>query len=166
MDQIAAYLEKLGYEVEDQGKIKRFLLVLKDGLPIGFILSDFTVKMIAGEEAQKASELNKIVAFVKANQHSETAGHNSAEYIMVTYRGNQLTTFYDLEAEKSRYAIYIIDKNGEVSDTPPLFDSYKAAMHEFILQTGMIDLKAVFKKEPFRIRWRRKLINRLMKKLS
>lgn len=163
MDQIAVYLEKLGYEVEDQGKIKRFLLVLKDGLPIGFILQDFTVKMISGEDTQKYDMLQRIVSFVRTNQHLQTAGQGNAEYIVITYRGNQLTTFFDLKTGQERYAVYIINDSGEVSSTIPTFDTYDAAIREFISQTSMIDLKAAAAKEPFHIRWRRRLVKHLMK---
>ena len=163
MDQIAAYLEKLGYEVEDQGKIKHFLIVLKDGLPIGFILPDFTVKMVAGEDTQKYDMLQHIVSFVRVNQHLQTAGQGTAEYVVTTYRGSQLTTFFDLEAGHERFAFYIVNSSGEVPEVAPTFDSYDDAIRDFILQTGMIDLTAITGKEPFHIRWRRHLANRLMK---
>ena len=162
MDEIAAYLEKLGYAVEDQGQIKHFLLVLKDSLPVGFILPDYSVRMIEDVDDTAAGVLPKVINFVKANQGLPMAG--KSEYIVATYRGNQLTTFFDVNSGLVKYAVYTINQDsGELTIDGQPYESYDNAALAFVTVTGMIRMDELEPpKVPLNHRWRRKLARRLL----
>lgn len=159
MEQIAAYLEALGYQVEEQGKIKRFLTILKDGLPVGFILPDFSVRTMDSQD----DKLAEIVRFVQENQNLPIAGAGRQEYIIANFRASKLTTFYDTDLLKPRYNLYIEKEDGSIA-TPPPYDSYHAAMAEFLTATG-ITTELQTPKESFMTRWRRRRIAQLQRKL-
>ncbi len=46
LEQIASYLEKLGYTTEEQGTIEKYLVVFRSGKPLGFILSDCSMRLV------------------------------------------------------------------------------------------------------------------------
>ena len=43
---IIAYLEKLGFTVEEQGRLEKYLVVIKSNRPVGFIMADLSVRLV------------------------------------------------------------------------------------------------------------------------
>lgn len=132
---IISYLEKLGYTVEEQGRLEKYLVVFKDNLPVGFIMSDLSVRLISDAEGDDG--IQEIIGFIQKNQNLQSIG--SSEFLILDYRGNQLTTFYDDKSRTIKFASYVHDGNGEVQSV--IYQSEDTAIHRFIIQTQMIDLK-------------------------
>lgn len=135
MDKIVIYLEKLGYTVEEQGKVEKYLVVFKDGLPLGFILQDLTVKLVS--DAEKHNDIQKIISFVNQNNNLSAVG--ASEFLLLSFKGNQLTNYFDVNSMEPHYVTYIHDGTGEVRNT--VYNDYDTAIYTFVTQTQMIDLK-------------------------
>lgn len=162
LEQIAAYLEKLGYTAEKQGTLEKYLVVFLEGHPIGFILSDSSVRLVAGAEG--AESIKEILGFIKKNQDLQCVG--KSEFLLASYRRNQLTTYYDGKDRLIRYAVYIHDDAaGEGSST--VYESYDDAAYRFMTLSHMIDLKKYLpRQEGFADRLRIRLARYLMSKSS
>lgn len=109
IEQIISYLEKLGYTVEEQGNLAKYLVVFKAGRPIGFVFPDLTVKLVTGTGEQ--DNIEKIIDFINQNKGLESAG--KSEFLLASFRGNQLTTFFDVKSMCAKYASYIVGNTGE-----------------------------------------------------
>lgn len=162
MEQIVSYLEKLGYTVEEQGKgkIEKYLVVFKDGSPVGFILPDLTVKLVSG--AGEQNNIKTIIDFINQNQGLTPVG--ASELLVATYKGSQLTTFFDVKAMQAAYVIYIRENSsGEVKRTK--YSDFDTAVYFFLTQTQMVDLtKFTAQRESFGDRLLTKSINYLLSK--
>ena len=134
MEKIVSYLEKLGYTVEEQGTLVKYLVVFKDGLPIGFIMPDLSVKLVTGAGEQQ--DLNQVIAFVTENKDLPEVG--GSEYLVASYRSNQLTTFYDVKTMNEAFAIYVHDGQGHKANY--IYKNYDAAVYDFVNLSGMMDL--------------------------
>lgn len=156
------YLSKLGYTVEEQGKLEKYLVVFRSGRPLGFILSDFSVRLVA--DADGKDNIVEIIQFVKKNQNLPITG--GSEFQIADYRGNKLTTFFDPKTMLTKYTTYILDpETGETAST--VYESPETAAFRFVTQTGFVDMKKLL---PQRAGWtdrmRTKLIRYLMSKSS
>lgn len=160
LEQIAAYLKNIGYTVEEQGRIEKYLVVFRAGRPVGFILSDLSVKLVTDAEGQEA--LKKMIEFVRVNQNNQSVG--KGEYVQLNYCGHRLTAFFSQKAMSVQYAAYIRDdETGEVHST--IYSSRDEAFYKFITQTQMIDLNRLIPaKKSFRERIRSRLIRYLLSK--
>lgn len=132
MERIAIYLEKLGYTIEEQGSIARYLVIFKSGVPVGFIMPDHTMSLV-NKEAE--ASLSEVIKFVTENLNLELVA--GAEYLVATYKGSKLTTYYDVEQNLVSYASYIVDKNGEI-ETQLYFDLYTATI-DFATKSQMLN---------------------------
>jgi hypothetical protein len=138
MEKIISYLEKLGFTVEEQGKLAKYLVVFKAGLPIGFILPDLTVKLISGVGEQ--NNIEEIIKFINSNKELDSVG--ASEFLLASYRGNQMTTFYDVKSMHVKFTTYIRDGvTGEVATK--VYENYESAVFFFVSQTNMIDLNTL-----------------------
>jgi hypothetical protein len=161
MDKIVSYLEKLGFTVEEQGKLAKYLVVFKAGLPIGFILPDLSVKLVSGAGGQ--NDIEEIIKFINSNKELESVG--ASEFLLASYRGNQLTTFYDVKSMHVKFTTYIRDgTTGEVMNK--VYENYDSAVFFFVSQTNMINLDALrtTNHESLSNRFRTWLINYLLSK--
>ena len=132
---IISYLEKLGYTVEEQGRLEKYLVVFKDNHPVGFIMSDFSVRLVSDAEGDDG--IQEIIGFIQKNQGLQSVG--SSEFLILEYRGSQITTFYNDKSRTIKFASYIHDGNGELQNA--VYQSEEAAILRFVVQTRMIDLK-------------------------
>ena len=163
LEKVVIYLEKLGYTVEEQGKIQKYLIVFRAGLPIGFILMDMTVKLVADADEQQEQCLKNVIAFV--NENKDLMGVGNSEYLLVDYKGNRLTTFYDINSMSAQFVSYVhSDSTGEVVSTA--FSNYDTAIYNFVAATKMMNLDALkaAKHDTFGDRMRTRLINYLINK--
>ena len=135
LQKIISYLEKLGYTVEEQGRIEKYLVVFKDNHPVGFIMSDLSVRLVS--DAEGNDSIQEIIGFIQKNQNFKSVG--SSEFLILDYRGDYVTTFYDDKARMIKFASYIHDGNGEVQSA--VYQSEEAAKCRFNVQTQMIDMK-------------------------
>jgi hypothetical protein len=157
---VSAYLEKLGYTSEEQGSLEKYLVVFKDGHPLGFILSDLSVRLVS--DVKGAENISEILNFLKKNRDRQSVGNG--EFLLGLFCDNKLTTFYDEKDRMVRYATYIFDeKTGEVSST--IFESYDDAAYRFVTQSHMIDFKKYLpKRDSFSEKIRKRIIKYLMSK--
>lgn len=159
MEKIVAYLEKLGYTVEEQGRLEKYLVVMKNNRPIGFILQDLTVKLVS--DAGEQSNISEIINFINENQGLESVG--ASEFLLASYRGSQMTTYFDTDTMHPAYVTYIRSGSGEIKNTT--YTNFDTAMYFFITQTNMIDLrKFAVQHESLSVRFRSWLINYLLSK--
>lgn len=157
LDQAAAYLEKLGYTVEKQGNLEKYLVVFQKGRPLGFVLSNGSVRLVSGEK--DIDRIHKVLQFLEKNSRYEIVGNG--EFLIGNIMGNQMTTFYDNEEQIVRYAVYLHDENGEFNST--LFHSKEEAVYHFIMESQLIDLKTLLpRQESLMNRARSRLIGILM----
>ncbi len=156
MDKIAIYLEKLGYTIEEQGTISHYLVIFKDGIPIGFLMQDCTLSLVNKNDE---AGLVDVINFVKEHSNLEiVAGH---EYLLATYKANKLTTYYDTKLRKVCYATYIVHDGDDVK-SQTYTNSYSAVM-DFVVQSDMLqsgDLKRNHEN------MKDKIINKLINYLS
>ncbi|WP_042435682.1 hypothetical protein [Faecalispora jeddahensis] len=137
MEKLVSYLETLGYTVEEQGRIQKFLIVFYQGLPVGFILPDFSVRLVTDADGVQRESLGKIVAFFQ--EHNNLPSVGSGEFMILNYRGNQLTVFFHPKHQRIQYASYTVSpETGETQRN--LYMNYDTAIHHFIEQTHMINL--------------------------
>lgn len=160
MERIVSYLEKLGYTVEEQGKIEKFLVVFKAGQPIGFILQDLTVKLVSGSDT--TNNIQAVIDYLIENQGLDNVG--AKELLLCSYRGSQLTTYFDTDEMKPCYVCYVRNSDtGEVKSS--IYQEEDTAAYMFISQTKMLDLrKFTAQQETFGDRVRNRLINYLLAK--
>ena len=160
LEQIASYLEKLGYTTEEQGTIEKYLVVFRSGKPLGFILTDCSMRLVTDVEG--ADDIRDAIAFLQRNQDLKPAGNG--EFLLASYRNNQITTFYDVKDRLVRYAVYLVDREtGEVGNT--VYESRDTAMYRFITDSRMADLKNYLpQKKSFSERIREKLLRYLLSK--
>ena len=160
MDKIVAYLEKLGYSVEEQGKIEKYLVVFKEGRPIGFILNDLTVKLIS--DAGEQNDIRKIIEFLDCNQGLDSVG--ASEFQLANFKGSQMTTYFDVKSMRPAFAIYLRGADtGEVKSST--YNDFDTAVYSFVTKTQMIDLsKFSAQRESFGDRMRTRLIDYLLTK--
>lgn len=137
MEKLVSYLETLGYTVEEQGRIQKFLIVFYQGLPVGFILPDYSVRLVTDADGMQRESLGKIVAFFQEHHNLPSVG--SGEFMILNYRGNQLTVFFHPKHQRIHYASYTVSpETGETHRN--LYMNYDTAIHHFIEQTQMINL--------------------------
>lgn len=154
---ISEFLEKLGYTVEEQGRISKYLVISKDG-PIGFLMPDLSVKLVPGENQEGIS---RVITFFKKNHSLQSTG--IGEFILATFRGSQLTTFYDTKLNQVRYSVYVMDANGTVETS--VYESYDMAAIHFVTQTNLVDLRRLTPKHVgLRSRLRARLLRHLLAK--
>lgn len=134
MENIANYIEQLGYTVEEQGTINKFLIVFDDGMPLGFILSDLSVRLTGDLQDDR---LEKIIKFVDDNKQFDSVG--VSEFLLIKYRQHQLTTRFDAKNNTVKYTSYIVDDKGEVKTIE--YQDEQKAIYGFCTSTGMIDFK-------------------------
>lgn len=160
LEQIANYLEKIGYTAEQQGSIEKYLVVFLKGRPLGFVLSDGSVQMVSGAEG--ADSIQDILNFLKKNENLQSMG--KGEFLLASYRSDRLTTFYDGKDKIVRYVSYIHNgSTGEVNST--IYESYDDAVFRFVKGSGMINFKKYLpRKESFADRTRERLIRYLISK--
>ncbi|HEX3016250.1 MAG TPA: hypothetical protein VHP31_00145 [Caproicibacter sp.] len=160
LEQIAAYLEKLGYTTEEQGSIEKYLVVFKDGKPLGFILSDCSVRVVS--DAEGTGDVEEAIGFLQKNRDLQSVGNG--EFLLAHYRKDQMTTFFDVKNHLVRYAVYLVDGNtGEADST--IFESYDAAAYCFVTQSRMIDLNRYLPRQKhLSERIREKLLHYLLSK--
>lgn len=159
---LAPYLEKLGYTVEEQGSIAKYLVVFKNRLPIGFIMPDLSVRLIS--EAADQDNIQKIVDFVRHNSHLQSVG--GSEYLLAVFKGSQLTTFYNVKNQTVSYAVYISNsESGEVKQNR--YEQYDIASYFFATQSGLIRAEQLKMRHPtIGDRIRGKLLDYLLSKLQ
>ncbi|QAT49147.1 hypothetical protein EQM14_04800 [Caproiciproducens sp. NJN-50] len=157
---LIAYLSGLGYTVEEQGKLEKYLVVFRSGRPLGLILSDLSVRMIADAEGKE--NIAEMIRFMKKNQSLPNVG--GSEFQIACYRGNQLTTFFDPKTMLIKYTTYILDpKTGETAST--IYESPETAAFRFVTQTGFVDVKRLLpQREGWTDRMRTRLIRYLVSK--
>ncbi len=162
LEQVAAYLEKLGYTTEEQGTIEKYLVVFQSGKPFGFILSDCSVHLVA--DAEGIDNICDAISFLQKNGDLQPVGNG--EFLLARYRQDQMTTYYDMKDRLIRYAVYLVDgDSGEVGNT--VYESYDDAVYRFITGSGMADLKRYLpQKKSFSERIREKLLRYLLSKSS
>jgi len=160
MERIVSYLEKLGYTVEEQGKIEKYLVVFKAGQPVGFILQDLTVKLVSGSETM--DNIQAVIDYLNENEGLEYVG--ASELLIASYKGSRLTTYFDVKEMKPWYVCYIRSMDtGEVVNST--YADRDTAAYMFITQTKMLDLrKFTAQQESFSGRMRNRLINYLLAK--
>ena len=160
LEQIASYLEKLGYTTEEQGTIEKYLVVFRSGKPLGFILSDCSMRLVSDVEGTDG--IRDAIAFLQKNQYLQPVGNG--EFLLARYRQDQMTTYFDMKDRLVRYAVYLVDKNtGEAANT--IYESYDDAAYRFITDSRMADLKKYLpQKKSFSERIREKLLRYLLSK--
>ena len=160
LSKVAAYLEKLGYTAEEQGSIEKYLVVFKGGRPLGFILSDLSVRLVS--DVRGTENIEEILSFFKKNHSRQRVGNG--EFLLGLFYENKLTTFYDEKDRIVRYATYIQDvSTGEAVST--IFESYDDAVYRFVTQSHMIDFKKYLpKRDSFSEKVRKRIIKYLMSK--
>lgn len=131
MEKFVEYLEALGYEAEEQGKINKYITILKGKKPIGFLLPDMTLTLVDKDEEDG---LKGIIDFINKYKNLELVG--GSEYILATHTINRMTTYFDIESKQAKYAVYIVAPSGEVISN--LFDDYETAAIYFITATNLI----------------------------
>lgn len=136
MERIAQYLEKLGYTVEEQGSILRYLILIKKGVPIGFILPDYKVSLANKDDEQ---EILDVINFVQQNDKLDIVA--GSEYLLATYIVNRLTTFYDTKNKVVSYVSYLVDEIGTV--TTETYTDKAVAVVEFVTKTGMLNIDEI-----------------------
>ena len=141
MEKLVSYLEKLGYSVEELGRITKFLTVLKDGRPIGFILPDFSVSIVNNVPSSEREALLGVIRFVREYSDLEPVG--GFEYQIAAYRGTQLTAYFDPDVQAPRYAVYVPDQNGEV--VPSIYDDAYIAQVNFAILSQLIHSEDIVK---------------------
>lgn len=112
MEQLAEFLRKAGYTVSKGGTehfSSEFLTVLKDALPIGFILSDYSA-ITTSAESQKT--LDDITAFWKT--YSTLSPRGQSEFLLLYWKGNEITTNFDIQSGRVNYNLYLRGKESEV----------------------------------------------------
>lgn len=138
MEQLVLYLETIGYTIEEQGKVQKYLIVFYDGLPVGFILPDFSIRLVTDADGAHQKALPQILAFFGEHKDLPTVGNG--EFLLVNYRGSQLTAFYHTKHKKIQFASYVIlNETGEVQKT--LYTDYQVAIKNFVQQSHMIELQ-------------------------
>lgn len=108
MEQLAAFLRQAGYTVWKGGTkhfSSEFLTVLKDAYPIGFILSDYSVRTTSPESQMI---LNGLVAFWKTNHTAPLRGQS--EFLVLFWQRNEITTNFDFQTGQEIYTLYIPGK--------------------------------------------------------
>lgn len=162
LEEITAYLEKMGYTSEEQGSIEKYLVVFREGKPLGFILSDCSLRLVT--DAKGAEGVRGAVAFFQKNRNLKPVGNG--EFLVSLHRGNQVTTFYDMKNRHEMFAVYLEDKNnGETSNT--IFETADDAEYYFIQESHQIDLNRYLpRKESLSERLRGKLLHYLLSKLN
>ncbi len=158
MEKIVSYLEKLGYVVEEQGKLEKYLVVFKENRPIGFILPDLTVKLIS--DAGEHNDIRKIIEFLNQNQGLDRVG--ASEFLLANFKGSQMTTYFDVKSMRPVFVMYLRGTDtGEVKSFT--YDDFDTAIYSFVAQTQMIDPhKFSVQRESFGDRIRTRLINYLL----
>ena len=151
---IIAYLEKLGYTVEEQGRLEKYLVVFKSNRPVGFIMADLSVRLVP--DFDDNGNIQQIIGFIQKNQDLQIIG--GSEFLLISFRGYQLTTFFDEKAMSVKFASYIHGGNGEVQTA--IYSSYDTAIYRFVTQTQMFDIKKYLApKMTFKERIRKRLIS-------
>lgn len=158
MERVADYLEKLGFTVEEQGTIAKYLIIFKAGMPIGFILADYTVSLVSNEDE---TEIKKVINFVNDNSYLELVG--GSEYLLATFIANKITTYYDVTQKAICYVCYLVDENGCVN-TQKFYDKNMALLN-FVKKTKMLNPDDIKKNGvSFKDSMLNKLISYLMSK--
>lgn len=154
MEKITAYLENLGYTVLEQGKLGKFCTILKDGMPLGFLLSDLTLQVISGTEC---GPLQAALSFEKENGELEPVG--KGEYLLAQYRQQKLTTFFDLETQKPNFVVYLDGRS-----VP--FDKEEDARYHFATRSGLMPEESAKERTSWLYRLRERIIRYLLQKQS
>ena len=160
LEEIASYLEKLGYTSEEQGGIEKYLVVCQKGRPLGFILSDGSLCLV--EDAEGAEGVRDAIGFLQKNRGLQPVGNG--EFLVSSHRRDQLTTFYDVGAKREMFATYLVDKeSGEVRHT--VYQSCEDAEYHFVTESGQINLSQYLpRKKGLSERMREKLLSYLLSK--
>lgn len=156
LQRIVLYLEKIGYSIEETGSLAKFLVIFRDGVPMGFILPDLTVSLV---EKENEDLLNLLVTFIRSNDGLDLVA--GSEYLLSHYGSHKLTTYFDIESKQAKYACYIAS-DGEVSHT--VFDSPHDAGIQFAVLSGLVDPSAL--RNNGNCSFRDKLISKIIHYLS
>ena len=132
MEHVASYLEKLGYTIEEQGSISKYLVIFKEGMPLGFLMPDFTLSLVNTTDEEL---LNNIISFVKENDNSEiVSGH---EYLVSSYRHHKLTTYYDTQLRMPCFATYIVSTD-DGTVTVQAYTDIDIAKNDFLIKSHFL----------------------------
>ena len=147
-DNTTQYMEKLGYEVIDQGN-EKFRVICKNHIPIGFLKDDQSLQVV---EAGKSEEqvLQGITDFVK--EYGDLHKVGNSEFEIGKYKNVTITSFYDIDKRAVQYAVY---DNGEGE----LINSLKDAQNAFAVAAGLIQKQPGIQ-IPFRVRIALKILER------
>ncbi len=158
LEQIVSYLKKLGYTAEEQGSIEKYLIVFQKGKPLGFILSDGTLRLVSDVEG--ADGVRDAIRFLQENRDLRPAGNG--EFLLASYRQNQVTVYYDVRDRIVRYSVCLVDTDtGEVRRE--VFESKDTAMGRFAAETGMFPSGGLSaRKQSLSERLREKLLRYLL----
>lgn len=158
MEKIVHYLERIGFTVTEQGSLaNKYIVILKDNKPIGFIFADMGISLT---DKSMEQDIQGLVEFINANNSLQLVG--DGEYLIATYMHNNLTTYYDHESRTAKFLVRIVDDMGIVSDYT-YADVSKASL-DFVVKSELIsseDLRVVDKAS-----LTDKLIKKLIKYLS
>lgn len=132
MSNVMDMLVKSGYEAISIGNDVLPCTLRKDDELIGFLMEDFSVKLLP-EHEQKRDSLQKQIKFSLDNQELETIEN---EYKLSQYQDVVLTADYDFEQEKPIYNIYYLD-NGEYILRSSSYDKQEAT-RDFASRSGLV----------------------------
>ena len=126
-------LNKAGYEAAPVGSALFPCTLWKEGQPVGFLLPDFALTMVAGREGEQR-ELNGILGFAVENQGLESVRD---EFKLTQYRDTVLTAAYDFEEQRPVYRLYAQDNEQNLTLLDQT-DDKEAATRRFAEQSGLL----------------------------
>ena len=132
MSNVMDMLVKSGYEAISIGNDVLPCTLRKDDELIGFLMEDFSVKLLP-EHENKRESLQKEIKFSLDNQGLETVEN---EYKLSQYQDVILTADYDFEEEKPIYNIYYL-YNGEYILRSSSYDKQEAT-RDFASRSGLV----------------------------
>jgi hypothetical protein len=133
MNNVMDMLTKSGYEAVSIGNDVLPCTLKKGNELVGFMMEDFSLKLLPEHEAQKES-LQKAISFALDNQGLEEI---QGEYKLSQYQDVLFTTTYDFEAEKPIYNIYYEDEDKNLVLRGSSNDKNLAAQ-DFASRSGLV----------------------------
>jgi hypothetical protein len=126
-------LTKSGYEAVSIGNDVLPCTLKKGNELVGFMMEDFSLKLLPEHETQKES-LQKAISYALDNQGLEEI---QGEYKLSQYQDVLFTTAYDFEAEKPIYNIYYEDEDKNLVLRGSSYDKNLAAQ-DFASRSGLV----------------------------
>lgn len=132
MEKIVHYLERIGFTVTEQGSLaNKYIVILKDQKPIGFIFADMGISLT---DKSMEQDIQSLIDFINANSSLQLVG--DGEYLIATYLHNTLTTYYDHESRTAKWMVRIVDDMGIVSDYT--YSDVSKANLDFVVKSELI----------------------------